>query len=79
MGGTSLLTHEDRTMFTSTMFIKGAQASFVYPDSKTGENVTRNGIVEMVGPTYVKLEMIDKNTQQTVYKTFNYNKMQKVG
>ena len=66
-------------MFTSTMFNKGDQATFVYPDSKTQTPVTRTGIVETVGKTFVRLEFVDPNTQKVVYKSFNYEKMQKLG
>ena len=66
-------------MFTATMFVVDSQATFVYPDSKTGERKTRSGIVKEVGKNHIKLEMVDPNTQALVYKTFNYNKMQKLG
>lgn len=66
-------------MFTSTMFAVGSQASFVYPDSKTNVPTTRNGIVEKVTPKVVTLAIIDPNTQATIYKSFSYEKMQKMG
>ncbi len=64
-------------MFNATMFVKGSQASFVYPDSKTSVPTTRNGIVEAVGETWVKLKMVNKETQADEYKTFSFAKMSK--
>lgn len=65
-------------MFNATMFAVGSQASLVYPNSKTNEPQTRNGIVEKVGATYVVLKEIDTGTQADRYKTYTFSKIIKV-